>query len=318
MSSLRALRPFSTASRALAKTRVPSLGNVPPHDDGHYFSPTRYPAPPPATESQASDVMPSSDAKSGLIKSILYGSDQSKKEQAAAERSYSNQLSRGKYVHEMVVHKVRPDRAPDYVDLVSQVYPRIAATGPLDDSSHKVHLVGSWRTVIGDDLDTYVHIWEYSSFAGFHDVNFHLHNHEPFFLDYIEKVRPMLVSRKSDLMQEFDFWGGTAAPHDLGGIFELRSYNLKAGQLLNWETSWKRGLECRRQVMEPVGAWFNQLGEINTVHHLWQFADLEHRKSCRDKCWHLPGWANTVHETVGLVNRMQSHVLVALPFSPLK
>ena len=61
-----------------------------------------------------------------------------------------------------------------------------------------------------------------------------------------------------DTRQEFAFWN-TAAPRALGGIFELRTYDLGPGNLLEWETHWRKGLECRRQVMEPVGAWFTQL-----------------------------------------------------------
>lgn len=104
----------------------------------------------------------------------------------------------------------------------------------------------------------------------------------------------MLRSRESELMQEFNFWGGTAQPHNFGGVFELRTYDIFAGRLLEWEMHWRKGLECRKQVMEPVGAWFTQMGHLNRVHHLWQFADLQHRKISREKCWELPGWADTV------------------------
>jgi hypothetical protein len=139
------------------------------------------------------------------------------------------------------------------------------------------------------------------------------------------------------LAQEFSFWGGTAQPHHFGGIFELRTYDLQAGKLLEWEQHWRKGIECRRQVMEPVGAWFSQLGRLNRVYHLWQFADLEHRKISREKCWELPGWAETVrikkkktkthdpntnikqvHETIKLINTMESNILVPLKFSPLR
>lgn len=119
-------------------------------------------------------------------------------------------------------------------------------------------------------------------------------------------------------MQEFDFWGGTAQPHNFGGIFELRTYDIFSGRLLEWEQHWRKGLECRKQVMEPVGAWFTQLGHLNRVQHLWQFADLEHRKISREKCWELPGWADTVHETVKLIDKMESNILIPLKFSPLK
>jgi hypothetical protein len=248
---------------------------------------------------------------SGLIKSFLYGSPKMKQEQIEIEQSFSQQLMRGKYVHEIVTHRVLPSKAVEYFELVTNVYPKIAA-----DPRNEVHLVGSWRVVVGD-MDTYIHIWEYKGYPGFHHTQNTFHE-DPLYLDFLSKLRNYVRSRESNLMQEFSFWGGTAAPRKLGGVFELRTYDLQAGRLLEWEQHWKKGIECRRQVMEPVGAWFTQLGSLNRVHHLWQFADLEHRKLSREKCWELPGWAETTHETVKLVDHMQSNILVPLPFSPLK
>jgi hypothetical protein len=53
-----------------------------------------------------------------LIKSFLYGSQKIKREAAEMEQSFSKKLMRGKYVHEIVTHKVRPERATDYLDAV--------------------------------------------------------------------------------------------------------------------------------------------------------------------------------------------------------
>ena len=64
-------------------------------------------------------------------------------------------------------------------------------------------------------------------------------------------------------MQEFSFWP-TSPPRRLGGVFELRSYKLHPGNLLEWETHWRKGLEARLEVMEGVGAWFVQIGELDT------------------------------------------------------
>jgi NIPSNAP len=55
-------------------------------------------------------------------------------------------------------------------------------------------------------------------------------------------------------MQEFAFWN-TVPPRALGGIFELRTYGLKPGKLLEWEGHWRKGLEVRKNFMEPIGAW---------------------------------------------------------------
>ena len=77
----------------------------------------------------------------------------------------------------------------------------------------------------------------------------------------------MINSKKISLMQEFSFWP-TTPPRQLGGVFELRSYTLHPGNLLEWETHWRRGLKARREVMEGVGAWFVQIGDLNTIHQL--------------------------------------------------
>jgi len=119
------------------------------------------------------------------------------------------------------------------------------------------------------------------------------------------------------MMLEFAFWA-TAAPHTRGGCFELRRYQLKPGRLLEWEVNWRRGLECRRQFCEPVGAWFSQLGHLNVVNHMWQYPDLETRKRTREEAWKVDGWAETVYNTVRLVNRMDGWILYPFSFSPLK
>lgn len=65
------------------------------------------------------------------------------------EKSFSQVLARGKYVHSIVMHTVKPDKVDEYVDLVGDWYPKVART-----PEHHVHLVGSWRTEVGD-CDTF-------------------------------------------------------------------------------------------------------------------------------------------------------------------
>lgn len=48
---------------------------------------------------------------------------------------------------------------------------------------------------------------------------------------------PYVTSRSTQLAQEFAFFP-TAPPHAQGGVFELRSYQLKPGTLLEWENTW--------------------------------------------------------------------------------
>lgn len=126
----------------------------------------------------------------------------------------------------------------------------------------------------------------------------------------------MIHARRTDLMQEFSFWP-TSPPRTFGGIFELRSYTLLPGHLMDWEQHWRAGLKARKNVMEGVGAWFTQIGELNRVHYLWQFPDLRARQVAREKSWGEKGWSGTVHKTVPLIQRMESRIMVPLPWSPV-
>jgi hypothetical protein len=42
------------------------------------------------------------------------------------ERSFSQVLARGKYVHSIVFHEVKPSKVDEYVELVGNWYPRMA------------------------------------------------------------------------------------------------------------------------------------------------------------------------------------------------
>ncbi|KAJ5040237.1 uncharacterized protein L3040_005898 [Drepanopeziza brunnea f. sp. 'multigermtubi'] len=248
-------------------------------------------------------------AKRGPLGTLIYGTKEGREMDREIEHSFSQVLSRGKYVHSIVFHEVKPDKVDEYVKLVGEWYPKMAGM-----EENKVHLVGSWRTEVGD-CDTFVHIWEYQRYNGYHDSLHSIANH-PDFPAFNQKLKSLITSKKTSLMQEFSFWP-TTAPRTLGGVFELRSYTLKPGGLLEWETHWRRGLKARREVMEGVGAWFVQIGELNTVHHLWQFADLEERKVRREQSWGVEGWGDTVHKTVPLIQTMKSRVLVPMPWSPV-
>ncbi|ETI22135.1 hypothetical protein G647_06208 [Cladophialophora carrionii CBS 160.54] len=250
-----------------------------------------------------------STKRSGALSSLIYGTPEGRNLDKEMERSFSQVLARGKYVHSIVFHDVKPDKVDEYVELVGNWYPRMA-----NDPEKKVHLVGSWRTEVGD-CETFVHIWEYQRYTGYHG-SLHSIQHHPEFPVFEKKLNTLITSKKIDLMQEFSFWP-TTPPRKLGGLFELRSYTLHPGNLLEWETHWRKGLKARREVMEGVGAWFVQIGDLNTVHHLWQFADLEERKLRREMSWGIEGWGDTVHKTVPLIQTMKSKILIPMPWSPV-
>lgn len=159
-------------------------------------------------------------------------------------------------------------------------------------------------------------MWEYKGYAGY-DQSARSVSADPGAQEAKKRIRRLLEQRSLSFLQEFAFWT-TSPPHDHGGIFELRTYDLKPGHLLEWAEHWRDGIEHRRQVMEPVGAWFSQIGNLNRVHHLWQFRSLEDRDKSRSESWSIKGWSDTVHKTVPLVQRMENSILVPLDISPLR
>lgn len=102
---------------------------------------------PPAQATSSSES--SSTKPKGVFSSIVYGTQEGREHEQDLERSFSQVLARGKYVHSIVFHEVKPDKVDEYVDLVGGWYPKVAA-----DPKNKVHLVGSWRTEVGD-CDTF-------------------------------------------------------------------------------------------------------------------------------------------------------------------
>lgn len=87
--------------------------------------------------------------KSGRISNLIYGTPEGRQLDQEIERSFSQVLARGKYVHSIVFHEVKPDKVDEYVELVGSWYPKMA-----NMPENKVHLVGSWRTEVGD-CDTF-------------------------------------------------------------------------------------------------------------------------------------------------------------------
>lgn len=97
----------------------------------------------------AENKTPEPSQKSGPLTNLIYGTKEGREMEAQLEASFSQVLARGKYVHSIVFHEVKPDKVDEYVKLVGQWYPKMANL-----PENKVHLVGSWRTEVGD-CDTF-------------------------------------------------------------------------------------------------------------------------------------------------------------------
>ena len=90
-----------------------------------------------------------SNKRHSKLSDLIYGTQEGRQLDQDIEKSFSQVLARGKYVHSIVFHSVKPDKVDEYVKLVGNWYPKMAGI----EGNH-VHLVGSWRTEVGD-CDTF-------------------------------------------------------------------------------------------------------------------------------------------------------------------
>ncbi|KAJ7786594.1 NIPSNAP-domain-containing protein [Mycena metata] len=237
-----------------------------------------------------------------VIQSLLHGSPEAKQAGELDTLQHSRLVGRGKYIHGFEIHRVKPDKTEAYKQAAERYY-----LGVKNDPELRTKLTGNWEVVVGDQ-DTFIHILE---FEGYEKTSQLLT--APTHLRAYQEMAPFLNSRSSQLNQEFAFLP-TAPPHDQGGIFELRSYQLKPGTLLEWENTWRRGIEARRKFVAPV----LPVGRLHQVHHLWQYPSLEVRKELREQAWQIDGWAETVSKTSQLTKFQDAFILRSLPFSPLQ
>ena len=90
--------------------------------------------------------------KKGPLQSLIYGTAEGRQLDQDMERSFSQVLARGKYVHSIVFHEVKPKKVDEYVQLVGEWYPKMASL-----PENKVNLVGSCLMALRDTKRTFKH-----------------------------------------------------------------------------------------------------------------------------------------------------------------
>ncbi|OWZ79082.1 nipsnap family protein [Cryptococcus neoformans Bt85] len=256
----------------------------------------------------------------GFLGALFYGSKEAKAEGLVdpdpSKQAHSTIIGRGKYVHEKITHAVIPAHRAQYLDAAEKYFTTMMQrNGQLGG----VKLMGSWESIVGD-VGSFTHVLEYEGYKGF-DATRRAIAADKGMSALQSDLLPHLASRQHQLLSEFSFWP-SSPPHDSGypdgGIFEMRSYLLQPGKLLEWEYAWRKGLEARKRFVQPVGAFFSQAGQLHEVHHIWQYPDMETRKRTRDQAWSVGSWADTVRDTVKLAYGMKSTIMVPCSWSPLR
>lgn len=153
-------------------------------------------------------------------------------------------------------------------------------------------MVGTWNTWYGEQ-DQAVHLWRYEGgYPALTEVMNKLRGNKEF-LEFRKARSDMLLSRKNQLLLEFSFWN-EPVPRSGPNIYELRSYQLRPGTMIEWGNYWARAIRFRQDGNEAVGGFFSQIGQLYMVHHLWAYRDLQTREDIRNAAWHKHGWEELV------------------------
>jgi len=253
----------------------------------------------------------SDGASKGWLKKMLGTSPGPGGAASGGERgSHAALLTQTEHIYEMHTHKVKPPHMEGYLKQFESFIKMI------NEKKTGAELVGSWTVEVGDQ-DEAIHLWRYTGGYGVLNKATELYRTDKDFVEFRKERNKMIYARHSNIMMKFTFWPDPT-PRETKGIYEWRTYALKPGNLIEWGNLWARGIKFRTLNNEAVCGWFNQIGDLYTVHHLWSYKDLQSRKETREAAWRHPGWDENVTYTVPLVRHMTSRVLIPTPFSPLR
>ncbi|XP_038008315.1 LOW QUALITY PROTEIN: protein NipSnap homolog 1 [Motacilla alba alba] len=227
--------------------------------------------------------------------------------------AHSNLLSKKETsnLYKIQFHNVKPECLEAYNKLTEEVLPKLHS-----DPDYPCDLVGNWNTWYGEQ-DQAVHLWRFSGgYPALMDCMSKLRQNQEY-LEFRKERSRMLLSRRNQLLLEFSFWN-EPQPRQGPNIYELRTYKLKPGTMIEWGNNWARAIKYRQENQEAVGGFFSQIGELYVVHHLWAYRDLQSREETRNAAWRKRGWDENVYYTVPLIRTMESRIMIPLKISPLQ
>jgi NIPSNAP len=210
-------------------------------------------------------------------------------------------------IHELRTYTLRPNKVADFLKLTGEV-------GYAIRTRHS-KCAGYWTTEVGD-LNQVVHLWEYDDFAHRTAVRTALAKDPDWTTKYLPHARECHRRQEATVLIPSDVWPFT--PGEGNGVYELRYYRLHPGKVGEWLALFGKGLPARAKYSAPVGVWSSELGRLNTVYHLWGYADLQARAEVRKRVTADAAWAETVKGLTPLMQEMHAKILLPTDFSPMR
>ncbi|KJH46494.1 phosphoglycolate/pyridoxal phosphate phosphatase family protein [Dictyocaulus viviparus] len=227
------------------------------------------------------------------------------------KQSHSSLLSSSENIYEFSTHNFHPGEKRKYLHAFGK-YKR-----EVNDKLPSVELVGSWTVSFGRTKDQAIHLWRYTK--GYKDVDsaIDIHVSNPAVYDADSEVGRLCSRRKNIIVKSFSYWR-EPEQRPPSHVYDLRSYVLTPGSIIEWANSWAKGITFRRDANQDVGGFFAQVGQLYVVYHIWAYPSMCARNETRHATWAKPGWDVTVANTVPLIKKMQSKILTPTEYSQLQ
>jgi len=228
------------------------------------------------------------------------------------KESHSRMLSDKEVIWALHTHNIRPDSIDKYLNNYEEHVNLIHSK----KSELNCELVASWTVEVGD-LDQALHLWQYT--GGYERID---HGHvilskDESYQKLLRERGTFLRSRHLQYLLAFSYWP-PIVKREGPNKYEIRSYRLRPGTMIEWGNNWARAINYRRNNDEAFAGYFSQIGRLYNVHHIWCYKDLQSRKETRESAWRSPGWDECVAYTVPLIREMHSRILCPTSFSPTK
>ncbi|KAK0183168.1 hypothetical protein PV327_001235 [Microctonus hyperodae] len=226
------------------------------------------------------------------------------------KESHSRMLSDKEVIYALHTHNIRPDSIDKYLNNYEEHVNLIHSK----KNELNCDLVGSWTVEVGD-LDQAIHLWQFT--GGFERIDrtqIVLSNDQAY-QRLLRERGNFLRSRHLQYLLAFSYWP-RIVKREGSNIYEIRSYRLRPGTMIEWGNNWARAINHRRNNDEPFAGYFSQIGRLYNVHHIWCYKDLQSRKETRESAWRSPGWDECVAYTVPLIREMHCRILRPTSFSP--
>lgn len=227
------------------------------------------------------------------------------------KESHSRMLSDKEIIYALYTHNIRSDSMDQYLTNYKNQYDFIKSKEDLD-----CDLMGSFTVSVGD-TDQCLHLWKYN--GGFETIDHakKVFAENPDFVKLHKEQGKLVRSRHLQYLLAFSYWPNIK-PREDNHIYEIRSYALKPGTMIEWGNNWARAINYRQNNDEAFAGFFSQIGRLYNVHHIWCYKNLDARRETRESAWRSPGWDECVAYTVPLIREMHCRILEPTSFSPTK